>query len=137
MQAEYASCMLYIANMGCARISVCLLINKVLPGVVPRYTALAFAGFTVLWTLSGVLTTAFACTVPDPWKFLEKRHCMDVITFVNYIAGTNIVVEVILVMIPLIVWNVRLSAGRRVSVSLVFVARLRSVVSRNVRALSC
>jgi hypothetical protein len=67
--------------------------------------------------------------VPDPWRFLEQRHCMDVITFVNYIGGTNIVVEVLLVMIPLIVWNVRLSAERRISVSLVFVARLRSVVS--------
>jgi hypothetical protein len=115
--------------MGCARISVCLLISKVLPGVVPKYTALVFAAFTVLWTVSGVLATAFACHVPDPWRFLEKRHCMDVLTFVNYIGGTNIVVEVLLVILPLIVWNVRLSAGRRISVSLVFVARLRSVVS--------
>ena len=115
--------------MGCARISVCLLISKVLPGVVPKYTALVFAVFTVLWTVSGVLATAFACHMPDPWKFLEQRHCMDVITFVNYIGGTNIVVEVLLVMLPLIVWNVRLSAGRRISVSLVFVARLRSVAS--------
>jgi hypothetical protein len=44
---------------------------------------------------------------------------------VNYIGITNIVVEVLLVMIPLVVWNVRISATNRVSVSFVFLARLR------------
>jgi hypothetical protein len=125
--------MLYIANMGCARISVCLLISNVLPGVVPRYTALVFAGFTALWAVSGVLATAFACSLPDYWRFIGKEHCINGITFVNYIGITNIVVEVILVMIPLVVWNVRLSARRRASVSLIFVARLRSVVMTSVK----
>jgi hypothetical protein len=113
--------------MGCARISVCLLIRKVLPGLVPRYTALFFAGFTALWTVSGVLATAFACNLPHPWKFIGNGHCIKVVSFVNYIGISNIVVEVVLVLIPLVVWNVRLSAGRRISVSLVFSARLRSV----------
>lgn len=111
--------------MGCARISVCLLIRKVLPGYVPRYTALFFAGFTALWTVSGVLATALACTLPHPWKFIGNGHCIKVVSFVNYIGISNIVVEVVLVLIPLVVWNVRLSAGRRLSVSLVFSARLR------------
>lgn len=116
--------MLYIANMGCSRISVCLVISKVLPGRVPKYAALGFAAFTALWMVSGVLVTAFACSLPNPWQFIRNTKCYDVKTFVNYIGITNIVVEVILVVIPLIVWNVRLSAARRVSVSLVFLARL-------------
>jgi hypothetical protein len=117
--------MLYIANMGCARISVCLLIRKALPGVIPKYTTFAFAAFTALWTISGVLVTAFACRLPNPWNFLGNKKCYDVVTFVNYIGITNIVVEVLLVMIPLVVWNVRISATNRVSVSFVFLARLR------------
>lgn len=116
--------MLYIANMGCTRISVCLVIRKVLPGSVPKYTALAFAGFTALWTVSGVLVTAFACHMPHPWQFVGNHKCYDVVAFVNYIGITNIVVEVLLVIIPLVVWNLRISATRRVSVSLVFLARL-------------
>lgn len=117
--------MLYIANMGCARISVCLVIRDVLPGIVAKYTALVFAGFTAIWTVSGVLVNAFPCALPAPWRFTEGHNCYDVVAFINYIGITNIVVEVILVMIPLFIWNVRLSAGRRVSVSLVFLARLR------------
>lgn len=128
-KAEYAACMLYIANMGCSRISVCLVIRKVLPGRVPKYAALGFAAFTALWMVSGVLVTAFACSLPHPWNFIHNTKCYDVITFVNYIGVTNIVVEIILVVIPLVVWNVRLSASRRVSVSLVFLARLSVVAA--------
>jgi len=110
--------------MGCARISVCLVIRKVLPGTVPKFTALGFAAFTVLWTLSGVIATAFACALPHPWKFIRNTECYDVIAFMNYIGITNIMVEILLVLIPLVVWNVRISATRRISVSLVFLARL-------------
>ena len=111
--------------MGCARISVCLVIREVLPGIVAKYTLLAFAGATAIWTVSGVLVNAFPCALPNPWKFTEIHKCYNVVAFVNYIGITNIVVEVLLVLIPLFIWNVRLSAGRRVSVSLVFLARLR------------
>jgi hypothetical protein len=117
--------MFYIANMGCSRISVCLLIKKILPGVIPKYTALVFAGFTTIWMVSGILVTAFACSLPHPWNFLGNARCNDAVAFVNYIAITNIVVEVLLVAIPLVVWNVRISTGVQASVSFVFLARLR------------
>lgn len=117
--------MLYIANMGCARISMCLLTRKILPGIVSKYTALALAAFTAVWTVSGILVTSFACDLPHPWNFLENENCYDVVAFVNYIGITNIVAETLLVTIPLTVWNVRLSARKSISVSLVFLARLR------------
>lgn len=128
-QAEYVGCMLFIANMGCARISVCLLIKKILPGNIPSTTALVFAGFTVLWTISGVLVTAFPCSLPNPWQFDPGKKCIDLVKWINYVGITNIVVEILLVSIPLCVWNLRCSAGRRVSVSMVFLARLRFVPS--------
>lgn len=117
--------MLYIANMGCSRISVCLLIRKILPGTIPNYTALVFAGFTALWTLSGVFVAAFPCRLPQPWLIGVEKNCFDIVKFVNYIGITNIVVELLLVMIPLFVWNLRIDAGRRLSVSCTFIARLR------------
>jgi len=117
--------MLYIANMGCARISLCILIKQILPGNTAKYTAMVFAGFTGVWTVSGVLVTAFPCSFPKPWQISEGKKCFQVVKFVNYVGITNIVVEILLVMIPLFVWNLRLTAGRRVSVSSVFVSRLR------------
>lgn len=112
--------------MGCARISVCLLIMKLLPGQVAKRTALAFAISSALWTLSGLLVTIFPCPFPRPWHVLNKQ-CIDVISFINYVGITNIIVEVILVLIPLLVWNLRLSAGGSISVSAVFLSRLRFV----------
>ncbi|KAF1850297.1 uncharacterized protein K460DRAFT_270336 [Cucurbitaria berberidis CBS 394.84] len=91
--------------MGCARISVCLVIRKVLPGVVAKYTALVFASFTAIWTVSGVLVSAFPCNLPNPWRFTGAHNCYDLVAFVNYVGITNIVVEVLLVMIPLFIWN--------------------------------
>ncbi|KAF2870045.1 hypothetical protein BDV95DRAFT_639084 [Massariosphaeria phaeospora] len=89
--------------MGCARISVCLLIRKVLPGTVPQWTATVFAVFTALWTVSGVLVTAFPCRLPEVWRLtFGQKNCYDIIKFVNYIGITNIVVEVLLVFIPLL-----------------------------------
>jgi hypothetical protein len=111
--------------MGCARISVCLVIRKVLPGVVSRYTALLFAGFTGLWTISGVVAQALPCNLPTPWKFTETHKCFDSKAFLNYVGISSVILELLLVVLPLFIWNVRLSAGRSVSVSLVFLARLR------------
>lgn len=123
-----------MANMGCARISVCLLIMKILPGTVAKRAALGFAIVTGLWTISGVLVTAFPCRLPDPWNFLvwetaveQRRKCINLVKFVNYIGVTNIVVEIVLIIIPLVVWNLRLSAGRSISVSCMFLSRLRYV----------
>ncbi|KAF2713468.1 hypothetical protein K504DRAFT_335433, partial [Pleomassaria siparia CBS 279.74] len=91
--------------MGCARISLCLLIKSIIPGNLSKYSALTFAGFTAIWAVSGVLVTSFPCSLPNPWEFGAGKNCFELIKFVNYIGITNIVVEVLLVMIPLFVWN--------------------------------
>lgn len=114
--------------MGCARISLCLLIKDILPGSIARFTALGFAAFTALWTITGVLVAAFLCSLPNPWQWDNGKKCIDVTSWVNYVGSTNIVVEILLITIPLCVWNVRTSAGRRMSVSLLFLSRLRFVL---------
>jgi hypothetical protein len=119
--------MLYIANLGCARISLCILIKKILPGYTSRRTTSVFIGVTAIWTVTGVIVTAFPCSFPHPWQFGPEKKCFQLLKFVRYVCITNIVVEVLLVMIPLFVWNLRLDAGRRMSVSFAFVARLRYV----------
>ena len=111
--------------MGCARLSVCFLIRKILPGVVARCTVLVFACLTSIWTVTGIIVAIFACRLPTPWKFMQFDTCYNVVAFVNYIGITNIILEVLLVMVPLFIWNVRLSAGKRASVSLMFLTRLR------------
>ncbi|KAF2439639.1 hypothetical protein P171DRAFT_436271 [Karstenula rhodostoma CBS 690.94] len=128
-KTEYASCILYIASMGCARISLCLLIKDILPGSVARFTALGFAAFTALWTVTGVLVAAFLCPSPNPWQRGNGKKRLEISSWVNYVGSTNIVVEILLIMIPLCVWNVRTSAGRRIYVSLLFVSRLSVVAA--------
>jgi len=107
--------------------SVCFLIMKILPGTLATYTTLIFAGFIFIWTIVGVIVTAFACKLPNPWNFLRAEDCIDPRAFVNYISISNIVLESLLVLIPLAIWNVRMSKSQTATVSLVFMARLRSV----------
>ncbi|KAL1610156.1 hypothetical protein SLS60_001821 [Paraconiothyrium brasiliense] len=128
-KTEYAGCILYIANMGCARISLCLLIKDILPGSTARITALIFAAFTTLWTVSGVLVATFSCSLPNPWQWGNGKQCINVSSWVNYVGSTNIIVEILLISIPLCIWNVRTSAGRRMSVSLLFLSRLSVVAA--------
>jgi hypothetical protein len=94
-----------------------------------RTTALLFAAVTALWTVTGVLVAAFSCSLPNPWQWGDGKKCGDVASWVNYLGSTNIVVEILLILIPLCLWNVRTSAGRRISVSLLFLSRLRYVVA--------
>ncbi|KAF2741798.1 hypothetical protein M011DRAFT_377932, partial [Sporormia fimetaria CBS 119925] len=127
-KAEYAGHITYIANMGLSRISMCLFIPRILPGTGARFAALTFAVFSALWAVSGVLVTIFPCSFPHPWEFVGiMNRCIDLNSFINYIGITNIVQEFALILLPLLVWNLRLSWGRTVSVSLVFLSRLSVV----------
>ncbi|KAF1969253.1 hypothetical protein BU23DRAFT_429164, partial [Bimuria novae-zelandiae CBS 107.79] len=101
--------------MGCARISLCWLIKSMLPGRTARITAFIFATFTALWTISGVLVASFSCSLPNPWQWSDSKTCIDARSWVNYVGSTNIIVEVLLISIPLCIWNIRTSAGRRMS----------------------
>ncbi|KAF2825458.1 hypothetical protein CC86DRAFT_43418 [Ophiobolus disseminans] len=122
-KAEYTACILHIANMGCARLSICILIHKILPGRIPHYTTVAFGTFTALWTVVGIFVTAFACHLPHPWSFVQNAHCINVVAFVNYVSVTNIISEVLLILIPLAVWNVGMSRSRTAGVGVVFAVR--------------
>ena len=124
LQAEYAGCMLYLANMGCSRISVCFLVKKILPGERATRFMWYLTIFSMLWVLSGIFVTAFPCSVPRPWDFFRGSGCINVKTWINYVGISNIIIEVIVVSVPLFVWNLRLSAGKKVSISLVFLSRL-------------
>ena len=107
--------------------SLCILIKNLIPGSTARITALIFASFTALWTVSGVLVASFACSLPNAWQWNDKKSCINVVSWVNYVGATNIITEILLILIPLCIWNVRASAGRRMSVSLMFLSRLRYV----------
>ncbi|KAF2009667.1 hypothetical protein BU24DRAFT_80507 [Aaosphaeria arxii CBS 175.79] len=125
-KSEYAACILYIANMGCARLSMCFLIRKILPGCAARWAVVIFGTFSALWTIAGVLVSAFRCKPPNVWA-KSGDQCIDIVKFVNYTGISNIVVEILLVSVPLFVWNLRTTAGRRVSVSACFLSRLSIV----------
>lgn len=107
--------------------SLCVLVEKILPGIVPNTVALVFGIFTALWGISGVLVTAFMCALPEPWFFLDTKKCIDIVKWVNYISITNIIAEVLFISIPLILWNLRTSAGKRFYVTLAILARFRYV----------
>lgn len=69
------------------------------------------------------MVTAFTCSMPDPWNFVSNTKCIDVVAFVKYISITNIVSEVLLILGPLAIWNVKMSRAQTGTICSVFLAR--------------
>jgi hypothetical protein len=119
--------MLFVANMGCAKISMALVMQKLFVGRVFEYTSYILALFTAGWTVSGVIVIAFQCHLPTPWDLSRTGECIDTVAFGNYLASTNIMTEVLLVLVPLAVWTQKSPVGNRLYVSAAFWSRLRYV----------
>lgn len=113
--------------MGCAKIYISLVMRRLFTGRLFEYTSSILAVVTAGWTLSGVLVTAFQCRLPAPWDTLRINDCIDTIAFGNYLASTNIATEILLVLVPLIIWVKDSPVGNRLYVSAVFWSRLRFV----------
>ncbi|KAF1351478.1 hypothetical protein EJ07DRAFT_36676, partial [Lizonia empirigonia] len=96
--------------MGCAKISLSLVMRKMFYGRLFEYTSTILALFTAGWTISGIIVTAFQCQLPAPWNLSETDGCIDIAAFGNYLASTNIATEVLLVLIPLAIWIKGISA---------------------------
>ncbi|KZM24132.1 hypothetical protein ST47_g4713 [Ascochyta rabiei] len=115
--------------MGCAKISISLLIRKLFTGRLFEYTSIILALFTSGWTISGILVTAFQCRLPNPWDILKRDHCIDIAAFGNFLASINIATEVLLVLVPLAVWTRGTSVGNRLYVSATFFSRLSIIAA--------
>ncbi|KAF2995386.1 hypothetical protein E8E13_004239 [Curvularia kusanoi] len=122
--------------MGCAKISMALVMQKLFVGRVFEYTSYILALFTAAWTVSGVLVVAFQCHLPTPWDLARRSECIDTVAFGNYLASTNIVTEIMLVLVPLVVWTQKSPVGNRLYVSAVFWSRL-SIVAAVIAQLYC
>lgn len=113
--------------MGCAKITMALVLQRLFCDRLFEYTSYVLMLFTALWTISGVLVTAFQCSLPTPWDFVRTNECVDILAFGNYLAATNIVTEILLVLVPLAIWTKNAPVGNRLFVSAVFWLRLRFV----------
>ncbi|KAJ8108367.1 hypothetical protein OPT61_g8223 [Boeremia exigua] len=118
-KAVYVSSILFVANMGCAKISMSIVIQRLFTGRLFECTSYVLAIFTAGWTLSGVLATAFQCHIPTPWDLLQASGCIDIVAFGNYLASTNIMTEILLVLVPLAVWTQSTPVGNRLYVSVI------------------
>ncbi|KAH6629289.1 hypothetical protein C7974DRAFT_394220 [Boeremia exigua] len=128
-KAAYVSSILFVANMGCAKISMGLVLRRLFSGRLFEYTSYVLVLFTAGWTVSGIFVTVFQCKIPTPWDLLQTNECIDIVAFGNYLASTNIVTEMLLVLVPLAVWTQNTPVGNRLYVSAVFWFRLSVIAA--------
>ncbi|KAF3037408.1 hypothetical protein E8E11_004495 [Didymella keratinophila] len=126
-KTAYVSSILFIANMGCAKICLSFFMRKLFAGRLFEYTSSILVILTAGWTISGMIVTAFQCRMPIPWDVLSSE-CIDIIAFGDYLTSTNIATEILLVLVPLAIWTQESSVGNRLYVSAVFWSRLSIVV---------
>lgn len=55
-----------------------MFIRSLTPAPLDRRFALGLGVFIVLWTITGVFTAAFECSVPNTWDYLYGK-CFDLV----------------------------------------------------------
>lgn len=72
--------------MACSKLALILFIRSLTPTALDRRFALGLGTFVVLWTIAGVFTAAFQCSVPDTWDYLHGKcfHLVRVALTIPY-----------------------------------------------------
>ncbi|OCK78505.1 hypothetical protein K432DRAFT_427219 [Lepidopterella palustris CBS 459.81] len=125
---DYASNIMYIANLGTTRISVFLFIRQITPDPLQNKLAAGLGPLSLVWSVTSIFAASFQCSPSNTWKFLNNK-CFNRTAFANYIGISNIILELIFILFPsIIIWKLRANKRGKLCATLCFSARLCVVV---------
>ncbi|KAJ6134019.1 hypothetical protein N7523_000341 [Penicillium sp. IBT 18751x] len=129
MKAQYAANILFIASMACSKLALIMFIRSLTPATLDRRFALGLGVFVLLWTIAGVFTAAFQCSVPDTWDYLHGK-CFHLVAWWNYLGITNILSEVgIVAQALLVILRIQADFHKKAVLASVFLLRIIVVVA--------
>jgi len=122
-KALYAADLLFIVTLTTTKVAVTLLLKALTPIKLHQKYAMAVGIISALWGITSFLVTAFECQAPSVWKVVGN-NCISLNAFDNYLQITNILTDLLLIILPVVVlWDVKISARRKVAIVGCFVAR--------------
>jgi hypothetical protein len=75
-KAGYASSLLYIAALACAKVSALVLLFTLTPLASHRRPIIAVAGMVVAWGICALMAATFQCSLPQVWAY-ETGSCFN------------------------------------------------------------
>jgi len=122
-KAAYASQILYIATLCCAKLSIGQFLGTLARAKEVRAALGLTTIITGLWGIIAILALAFQCSLPHPWAILSS-HCFNQTAFWDVIGIVDAITDFALGAIPaIIIWDLKILPAKKVSVLGAFTAR--------------
>ncbi|KAI9695990.1 MAG: hypothetical protein M1820_008331 [Bogoriella megaspora] len=129
MWAQYAAQLLYVASLLFSRLAVLGLLDFILAHQKDKWKIHALGIFIVAWSAVAELVFAFECRLPHPWKYIDG-HCFSRDTWFNAFDAISILIDLSLIVLPtVVIWHVRTSILKRLSVISFFATRVIVVIA--------
>ena len=130
LQLFYASNILLILALACAKAAVTLLVIAIKPLRYVMWACYAMLGLIAVWAVAGVFVLALQCSGPNRWVLgpasgSNGETCIDQHAMLIALRVIDIATDVGIVLLPgLMMWGVQVSAQKRWVVVLLFAVRL-------------
>ncbi|KAG5657800.1 hypothetical protein KAF25_007833 [Fusarium avenaceum] len=124
-QLMYASRIFGILVHATTKVSLGLLIRQIDRQGGLNLANMILGGVVIAWAISGVLTTAFQCSLPQPWLAENGQQCPNQGPIFVYNGVMIIVTDLALCILPVaMMWEVQTSIRRKIIVMALFGTRL-------------
>ena len=137
VQAQYVSDYFYSLALGLSKISILLLLHKLMPERLHKRLALATCAFAALWTFATLLALALRCAPHLPWSIPESEvqgSCMNLHTFWIANLPFDIISEIMMLALPVLMMiPVQVAVSKKVVIVVAFAFRLVLVAVTAVR----
>ena len=123
---------IYTTGLSFVKLSVVLFYFRVFGKIrFYRYILWVVAMLPIVWGIIINCMTVFVCVpVQSYWEGTPGRHCLNNATGFLMAAITNILIDIIILLLPLpVLWRLQLSPTRKLAVVGLFVCGYRSVLS--------
>ncbi|OCL01218.1 hypothetical protein AOQ84DRAFT_268980, partial [Glonium stellatum] len=128
-QSLYASSLLFIATVWLAKTAVAFQVRQLTPVPWQLHLTLGFAGFLSVWGLTALFVASFQCGLPHPYQMLGNR-CFNRAAFWDYFGVTNIITDLILILLPVnVLWKIQINRGRKAAILSCFASRLLVIIA--------
>ncbi|KAI9931265.1 hypothetical protein ASPWEDRAFT_34188 [Aspergillus wentii DTO 134E9] len=123
LKAGYASEILYIACLCCSKLSSVAFGAFLMQRT--RSVEWVLTLSIVVWGIIGIFAVAFQCKLPEPWNDLVPSRCFNRIAWWNYFEVTNLLIEVVLIVFPiLMILDIQMSTTKKITVIVCFLTRI-------------
>ncbi|KAG7048381.1 integral membrane protein [Colletotrichum scovillei] len=121
----YVSSLLAIAIAASTKISLCLLIHSINNHGRLNLANKVLFGAIVSWGISGIMTTTFQCSLPQPWLATAGEKCPGREGIFLYNGVMDILTDVCLCLLPVaMMWKVQTTLKRKAMVVALFTTRI-------------